>query len=247
MSKRNPYSKQRKQHHSDDGDHGPLKATNSRFYLSPMEVVPLTPGNEGRKNNYQRNSQERQVNNSGWSSSMALFSYSDSNANSETIHSLTTRSNLSNPSPPTRNLSESSSFQRSRTYSQYSGNNSDNRMYDTTFREATIDRTTSQPKSFSQGFSQDNNQRFQPPTSLKTSMAFTSQSKPNVSPYNNSNPWLPPIESLTTPSSVASSTTSSAFVFGQRRPSLRSEISRLDSAASPSHHSIQSSRFHTNR
>lgn len=232
----------------------------SSFFLNRMEVVPLTPAKEETKQKRQQQKERQQRNtSSGWSNSMALFSsFSESNshenanavdATHDDVHSAAsanpsthvsakpTRSTTSS-SPPPPNLSESSSRSTTLNY-KYDGNMNysnctDNRMYDTTFRETTINRTTVQHKPI---FYEQRNQPYQPnyvtrpPTSLATALSPSNA-------RNIPNPWLPPVGSLTTPSSVASSTTASTFVFGQRRPSLRSEISRLDSVSSPLPQSI---------
>ena len=177
-------------------------------------------------------------------------------------------SSSSTSSPPLPNLSESSCrptfASRSYTYNNSSDNcnnyynnddndNNENRMYNSTFRETTINRTavqhTTKPMMYSQHQRYQTSQPYQPnyrpPPSLSTGMSINTAQSP--SSRNIPNPWLPQVESLTTPSSVASSTTASTFVFGQRRPSLRSEISRLDSvSSSPMHQSILPHLSHTN-
>jgi Calcium-activated chloride channel len=192
--------------------------------LNAMEVVPLTPGRGNRRQEHEKKKTPRTSSStSGWSSSMALFS--SNFASSQT--------------PPPPNLSESS--RRPTDSDSKQRRPLESRMFDTTFHETSIDRTASGMRANPIHIYTSESHEYHRPPSLQNSTRpsrYTESPRQSTehSTYTTSipSPWLPPIESLTTPSSVASSGAAS-FVFGsQRRPSLRSEISRQDSVTSAS-------------
>ena len=149
------------------------------------------------------------VSGNGWASSMALFSSSSN-------------------SPPSPNVAESAQNPHHRFTNTTAATN---RLQDATVRNTSpgIHRTVNTPLVY----------QLRP--SLSSLAHDITEDQENAgnndrvgSTSNNAipNPWMTRVESLTTPSSLASSTTaaSSVFVFG-RRPALRTEISMRDSVS----------------